>query len=103
MILLAIIALGLAGAAVACALWAFLQPRHRALAHLESIEAYGFAAKSAPAGGLGTETRTAPLSVAARRLGNLFVARFGNARLDEMRKYLVQAGLYQTSPHILLG
>jgi tight adherence protein C len=103
MILLAIIGLGLVGAAIACALWAFVLPRSRALSRLESIEAYGFAAKSAPVAGVGAEQRPAPLSLAARRLGDLFVARFGNARLEEMRRHLNQAGLYQTSPHVLLG
>jgi tight adherence protein C len=103
MVLLAIIGLGLAGAALVCAVWAFVLPRTRAVARLESIEAYGFAARSASAAGVGGEPRKAPLSLAARALGDLFVARFGNARLEEMRRYLIQAGLYQTSPRVLLG
>jgi tight adherence protein C len=103
MILLAIIALALAGAAVVCALWAFVLPRHRAVSRLESIEAYGFAAKTVPTSGFAAETREAPFSSAARRLGDLVVSRFGSARLDELHKHLIQAGMYQTSPRVLLG
>src|SRR5215211_8588541 len=103
MVLLAIIGLGLTGAAVVCAVWAFLIPRNRAVSRLQSIEAYGFAATAVPAAGLGDDQRAAPISAAAQRLGDLFVARFGSARLEEMRRYLIQAGLYQTSPRVLLG
>jgi tight adherence protein C len=103
MVLLAIIGLVLAGAAVVCALWAFALPRHRAVSRLESIEAYGFAAKSVSTGGLDTDRREAPISAVARRLGDLAVSRFGTARLEELRKHLVQAGMYQTSPRVLLG
>jgi tight adherence protein C len=103
MVLLAILGLGLAGAALVCAVWAFVLPRHRAVSRLESLEAYGFAARAGGAAGLSAEPRKAPLSIAARRLGDLFVSRFGNARLEEMRKYLIQAGLYQTSPRVVLG
>src|SRR5262245_34570876 len=102
MVVLAIIGLVLAGAAVVCAVWAFLLPRNRSLSRLQSIEAYGFAAPASGTG-LADETRSAPISSTARRLGDLFTARFGSARLEELRKLLVQAGLYQTSPHVLLG
>jgi tight adherence protein C len=103
MVLLAIIGIALVGTAVVCALWALVIPRNRTVARLESIEAYGFAAKGASAAALPEEPRPAPLTNAARRLGDLFVARFGTARLEELRKYLNQAGLYQTSPRVLLG
>jgi tight adherence protein C len=103
MVLLAIIGVGLIGGAIASAIWAFILPRNRALSRLESLEAYGYTAKSAADAGLPGEARSAPLSVAARRLGDLFVARFGNARLEQMRRYLIQAGLYQTSPRVVLG
>jgi hypothetical protein len=81
MILLAILGLCLVGGAIACAIWAFVMPRNRALPRLESIDAYGFAAKTAPVV-LPGDGRQAPLSLAARRLGDLFVERFGSARLD---------------------
>jgi tight adherence protein C len=102
MILLAILGLCLVGGAIACAIWAFVMPRNRALSRLESIDAYGFAAKTAPVV-LPGDGRQAPLSLAARRLGDLFVERFGSARLDEMRRHLIQAGMYQASPRVLLG
>jgi tight adherence protein C len=103
MVLLAIIGLLLCAAAVVCAIWALVLPRTRALSRLESIEAYGFAAKTSTAAGLPEEPRTAPLSAAATKVADAFVSRFGNARLEEMRRSLIQAGLYQTSPRVLLG
>jgi tight adherence protein C len=101
MLLLAIFGLALAGAAIALAIWAIVLPRNRALARLENIEAYGFAA--APSAAARPVERKRPMSEVARRLGDLLVARAGEVRLDKLRKHLIAAGMYQTSPRVLLG
>jgi tight adherence protein C len=102
-ILLAIIAVVLAGGAIGFAAWAFVLPRSRAALRLQEIEAYGFASPAPAAAGLGEREDAAPLTSIARRLGDLASRYVGGVSEDQVRKHLVAAGMYETSPRTILG
>jgi len=101
MILLALLALSLGGAAVAALARSLALSRTRVAAHLDELGAYGYAATSAalPAveGGVG------PLAALAARLGAVVARRMGAAREADLRTLLAMAGMHSTSPRTVLG
>jgi tight adherence protein C len=102
-ILLALFALALGGVAVAAVVWALVLPRTRVSTRLEELGAYGYAA---PVRGPVREQETSSpglLGGLARRLGDLVASRMGNFSEADLRRLLVAAGMYRTSPRTLLG
>ena len=103
MILLALLALALAGVAVVALIRLLTLSRTRIAAHLDDVDAYGYGA-AAPA--LSPEEPVEgrnPLAAIAGRLGNLVAGRIGAAREDELRKLLLAAGMYSASARTVLG
>jgi tight adherence protein C len=101
MILLALLALLLAGITVALLIWALALPRTRAVARLQSIDAYGFS--GGPVAGSPPQERPGPLTGLARRLGEMLARATSRIQEDRLRNELVAAGMYSTSPRVLLG
>jgi tight adherence protein C len=101
MILLALLALSLGGAAVAALARSLTLSRTRVAAHLDELGAYGYAAKSAalPAADAGV----GPLTALAARLGDIVARRMGAAREADLRTLLTMAGMHSTSPRTVLG
>jgi len=101
MILLALLALSLGGAAVAALARSLTLSRTRVAAHLDELGAYGYAATSAalPAADAGV----GPLTALAARLGDIVARRMGAAREADLRTLLTMAGMHSTSPRTVLG
>jgi tight adherence protein C len=101
MILLALLALSLGGAAVAALARSLTLSRTRVATHLDELGAYGYAAKSAalPAADAGV----GPLTALAARLGDIVARRMGAAREADLRTLLTMAGMHSTSPRTVLG
>ena len=103
MVLLASLALALAGVAVAALLRLVTLSRTRIAAHLNEVEAYGYSA-AVPA--LSPEESTAvagPLAALSGRLGDLVAGPMGPTREQALRKLLIAAGMYSTSARRVLG
>jgi tight adherence protein C len=91
----------LIGASAALVGRAIAMPRLRALERVEQIGAYGFRpdeASDAPARPL-----TGALDGVAKTLGTFFSGRFKGLSETEMRRELMSAGLYRTSPVTIVG
>jgi tight adherence protein C len=99
MILLAAMSALLLGGAVALAGRAAVFGRIRAASRLEGLAPYGFGAERS-ADGDKPETRVEGV---ARRVGDLTAERLSGARDDDLRRELMAAGMYRTSPRTLLG
>jgi tight adherence protein C len=101
MILLALLALSLGGAAVAALARSLTLSRTRVATHLDELGAYGYAATSAalPAADAGV----GPLAALAARLGAVVARRMGAAREADLRTLLTMAGMHSTSPRTVLG
>jgi tight adherence protein C len=101
MILLALLALSLGGAAVAALARSLTLSRTRVATHLDELGAYGYAATSAalPAADAGV----GPLAALAARLGDIVARRMGAAREADLRTLLTMAGMHSTSPRTVLG
>lgn len=103
MFLLALLALLLAGVAVAALLRSLTLSRSRIAAHLDDVGAYGYtAAVTAPAlepGG----PRGSALGALAGGLGNFVGRRIGAVREAELQTLLVAAGMYSSSTRTVLG
>jgi tight adherence protein C len=103
MILLAFLALALAGIAVAALLRLLTLSRTRIAANLDDVGAYGYsAATSALSPGESAEV-AGPLAALAGRLGNVVASRIGTAREQELHKLLMTAGMYSASTRRVLG
>jgi tight adherence protein C len=102
-ILLALFALALGGIAIAALVWALVLPRTRVSTRLDELSAYGYAAPSR--GPVREPEVSSPglLGGLARRLGDLVASRMGNFSEADLRRLLVAAGMYRTSPRTLLG
>src|SRR5688500_15906877 len=101
MILVLLIALVLVGTAAALLLRAAALPRVRASERLGEIAAYGFDAPLAPLAP-STPVRK-PLEDLAKRLGDLAGGRLRASQEKSLRRDLLAAGLYRTSPRTVLG
>ena len=98
-----VIAIGLVGIAVTLVLRAILTPSRRSTETVESIGSYGF--QGAPAidtGGAGPERRR-PLDELAGSLGEFFGGRLSLLRESELRRRLIAAGMYSTTPRKFVG
>jgi tight adherence protein C len=101
MILLALLALALGGAAVAALARSLALSRTRVAAHLDELGAYGYAATAmAPSA---ADPGAGPLAALAARLGDVMARRMGAAREAELRTLLTMAGMHSTSPRAVLG
>src|SRR3954468_1256380 len=98
MILIALIALALAGTAVTLLARAGALPNMRAARRLDEIAAYGAAGGSTG----GEEASGHLLEGVAGRLGSV-VARLAGAKTDVLRRELMAAGVYRLTPTALLG
>jgi len=105
MLVLAVLALGAAGATIALLLWALVLPRTQAAARMDQIGAYGFSGVVAAPGGRGAVARPShrPLVGLATRLGNLVAGQVGGLREEKLRSELLAAGVYGLAPRALLG
>jgi tight adherence protein C len=99
--LLLIFGVGLLACCAVLIARAFALPRLRAMEHIERIDAYGF---SAPAE---ADAPPRPLQGAldhiAKTLGSFFASRMQGLSETEMRRELMSAGMYRTSPVTLIG
>jgi tight adherence protein C len=103
MVLLAFLALALAGVAVAAVLRALTLSRTRIGAHLDGVGAYGYAAAMPAASTDGSVERGSALAAIAGPLGNVVASRMGAARELELHKLLMAAGMYSASARRVLG
>jgi len=79
-------------------------PRARRVARMEELGAYGFAGTASLTGVIPADTvRRRPIPAIAIRLGGLAKRQLGPTREEAMRKELVKAGMYRTSPVELVG
>ncbi len=103
MTLALIIGLFLVGAAMTLVLRALLSPSRRSVETVESIGSYGFqGTTTVDTGGEGLERRR-PLDELAGSLGEFFAGRFSLMRESELRRRLVAAGMYSTTPRKFIG
>jgi tight adherence protein C len=104
MILLAVLGLLLAGAAVGFAAWAVILPRTRAAARVRDIASYGFAGvPGAPVLPSGSRSLGNSLAISAGRLADTIARVTGGVREDNLRRELMAAGLFTTSPRLVAG
>jgi len=101
MVLLAFLALALAGVAVAALLRLLTLSRTRIVTNLDDVGAYGYAA-AVPATADPVDQRS-PLAAIAGQLGAFIVGRMGADREDKLRNLLMGAGMYSTSTRTLQG
>jgi tight adherence protein C len=90
----------LAGCAVLIAR-AFALPRLRAMEHIGRIDAYGFSAQAAA--DAPPRALQGALDHIAKTLGSFFASRMQSLSETEMRRELMAAGMYRTSPVTLIG
>jgi tight adherence protein C len=102
MLVLALLAVVLCGLAIAALVRSVTLSRMRVATHLEGLEAYGYAA-AAPSLAADSAERIGAVGRLSGRLGDLVAARIGAVREAELRKLLVGAGMYSTSPRTVLG
>src|SRR5947208_5868198 len=103
MILLAFLALTLAGVAISALLRSLTLSRSRIAAHLDNLGAYGYTANAPALSPQDTAQHDSPLTSIAGRLGTIVARRIGTTREHALRKLLKAAGMYSTSTRTLLG
>jgi tight adherence protein C len=102
-IALALLAVLLCGVAIAAVTWGVVFPRTRMTARLDQLGSYGYAATSAAPAALPEPPARGLIAAAAMRLGEILSERTGRATEVELRRDLLAAGLYSTSPRTLVG
>src|SRR4051794_2983730 len=100
MILIALVAISLVGAAVTLLARASALPGMQAARRVDEIAAYG--AVGGSIAGEPASPRSVMLEGLATRLGSVLARLFG-AREDDLRRHLMAAGVYRLSPTALLG
>ena len=103
MVLLAFLAVALAGIAVAAVFRLLTLSRTRIAANLDDVEAYGDAAAVSTLSPEEGVEGAGPGAALAGRLGNLVASRMGAVREDELRKLLMAAGMYSASVRTVMG
>jgi tight adherence protein C len=103
MLVFALLALGLFGLAIVALVRSVTLSRMRVAAHLDDLDAYGYATAAPSLASGPAEVRVGALGTVSGRLGGLVAARIGAVREAELRKLLVGAGMYSTSPRTVLG
>jgi tight adherence protein C len=99
MALLVVMSALLLGGAVALAGRAAVFGRIRTASRVEELAPYGFGAEASADGDM-PETRVEGV---ARRVGDLTAERLNGVQDDDLRRELMAAGMYRTSPRTLLG
>jgi tight adherence protein C len=103
MILLALLALALGGAAVAAVARSLALSRTRVATHLDELDAYGYAVGAAALAPAAVDAVDRPLAALAWRIGSLLARRMGPAREAKLRALLTKAGMHSTSTQTVLG
>jgi tight adherence protein C len=101
MFLLALLALALGGAAVAAFARSLALSRTRVVAHLDELDAYGYAVGAAAHASAAAVDR--PLASLAWHTGSLLVRRMGPDREAKLRMLLTKAGMHATTTQTVLG
>src|ERR687898_1670192 len=99
MALLVVMSALLLGGAVALAGRAAVFGRIRATARAEELAPYGFG----PEGGAAGDRPETRVEGVVRRVGDLTAERLDALEDDDLRRELIAAGMYRTSPRTLLG
>jgi tight adherence protein C len=102
MVLLAIIAVLLIGAAVGLGVWAVVEPRVRRSENLAAIDAYGYSSAAVEA----SKPQRKPIvsiDEVATSLGDFVARRIINFREDEVQRELISAGFYRIGARRFLG
>ena len=102
MVLVLLIGLALTGATVTLMLRAVAMPRIEAVARLGQIQAYGFAAPEV-IDGADARGRHSTLDAIASAVGRFVTAQWRSFDEGEIRKTLMAAGLYTTTPLTFIG
>jgi tight adherence protein C len=102
MILMLLLGLLLTGATAVLVLRAVAMPRLEAVARLGQIHAYGFDTRDLPEP-VAEEERRSALDRLAQSVGRVMAERWKAFDEAEIRKTLMSAGLYTTSPMTFLG
>jgi tight adherence protein C len=100
-IILVIVGVALIGASAALVARALALPRLRAMDRLDQIEAYGFSGPAAPV--RSPRALSGALEGVAKSLGSFVSGRLHGFSEAEMRRELMAAGMYRTTPVTLLG
>ena len=98
MALLVLISVVLLGAAVALAARAAVFARVRTTSRVQTLSPYGFPTAEVP-----EDRSDRPIEGVAQRVGDLLATRVSNVSEEGLRRELVAAGIYRTSPRVLLG
>ena len=102
MLLLAIVALALAGAAIGLLAWGVALPRSQAVERMRQIGAYGFSPDADAVAVSAPKRRKPVLSDLARNVGDGLARRFG--RYEEyLRRNFVAAAMYRVAPRTFMG
>jgi tight adherence protein C len=99
MTLLAVMSVLLLGCAVALAGRAAMFGRIRTASRLEGLAPYGFGADETTDGDMPESS----VGAVVRRVGDLGAQRLSGVEDDDLRRELMSAGMYRTSPRTLLG
>jgi tight adherence protein C len=99
MALIVVVSVLLLGGALALAGRAAVFPRIRAASRLGELASYGFG----PAETSEEERPEKTIDGVAKRVGDLLAERLTSVREDDLRRELMAAGMYRTSPRALLG
>ena len=102
MVVIALLALLFAGSAIGLLVWAVALPRMRTASRLRQIEAYGFSGGPV-IGEAGDQSLSTSIGAVAARLGDLISRWSGGLKEDVLRRELMAAGLYTTSPRVIAG
>ena len=102
MLVIALLALLFAGSAIGLLVWAVALPRMRTASRLRQIQAYGFSGGPV-IGEAGDQSLSASFGAVAARLGDLISRWSGGLKEDVLRKELMAAGMYSTSPRVIAG
>jgi tight adherence protein C len=103
MFLLALIAVLLSGVAIAAFAWGVVLPRTRMASRIEDLASYGYAAADAAPTAVVEPPVRGLIASAALNIGERLAARTGRATEADLRKDLLAAGFYSTSPRALIG
>jgi tight adherence protein C len=98
MALLVLISVLLVGAAVALAARAAVFARVRTTSRVQTLSPYGFQTVD-----VADDRAERPIEGVALRVGDLMAARLDGVSEEGLRQELVSAGMYRTSPRVLLG
>jgi tight adherence protein C len=103
MVALALLAILLSGVAIAALAWGIVVPRTRMAARLEQLGSYGYTAVDAAPAVLAEAPARGLLTSIALGIGERIAKRTARASDAALRRDLLAAGLYSTSPRTVIG